>query len=148
MGSTSHVEEEKRVLQKDVHKLSRLGVSLIDSIEGGIVVMNGAESSLVSDVKEKQDQDPILLDLKATVHSQGVLAFEQGGDGVLKYQGRLCVPRVDGLQERIMEEDDSSKYSIHTGSTKMYRDLREVYWWEGMKNDIAKFVPSAQFASK
>lgn len=24
------------------------------------------------------------------------------------YQGRLCVPRVDGLQERIMEESHSS----------------------------------------
>ena len=22
----------------------------------------------------------------------------------------------------------------------MYRDLREVYWWEGMKKDIVEFV--------
>lgn len=22
----------------------------------------------------------------------------------------------------------------------MYHDLREVYWWNGMKKDIAKFV--------
>ena len=36
----------------------------MDSIEGGIVMTNGAESSLVSEVKRKQDQDPILLDLK------------------------------------------------------------------------------------
>ena len=53
--------------------------------------MNGAESSLVSEVKEKKDQDPILLELKANVHKQKVLAFVQGGDGVLRYQGRLCV---------------------------------------------------------
>ena len=25
-------------------------------------------------------------------------------------------------------------------ATKMYRDLREVYWWNGMKRDIADFV--------
>ena len=48
MGSTAHVEEEKMELAKDVHKLARMGVRLMDSTEGGIVVTNGAESSLVS----------------------------------------------------------------------------------------------------
>jgi len=68
------------------------------------------------------------------------MAFEQKGDGVLMYQGRLCVPRVDELQERIREEAHSSRYSIHSGSTKMYRDLKEVYWWSSMKKGIAEFV--------
>ncbi|WMV20158.1 hypothetical protein MTR67_013543 [Solanum verrucosum] len=86
MGSTTHIKEEKRELAKDVHRLTRSRVRLMDSTEGGVVVMNGAESSLVSEVKEKQDQDPILLALKANVHTQKVLAFEQGGDGVLRYQ--------------------------------------------------------------
>ncbi|KAH0669635.1 hypothetical protein KY289_024128 [Solanum tuberosum] len=138
--STSHVEEEKKKLAKDVHRLARLGVRLMDSTERGVVVMNGAESSLVSEVKENQDQDPILVELKANVHKQKVLASEQGGDGVLRYQGRLCVPMVDGLQERIMEEAHGSRYSIHLGSTKMYRDLREVYWRNSMKKGIAEFV--------
>ena len=97
MGSTAHVEEGKRELAKDVHILACLGVRLLDSVEGGIAVANGAESSLVSEVKEKQDQDPILLELKANVQKQKVLAIEQRGDGVLRYQGRLCVPMVDGL---------------------------------------------------
>ena len=65
------------------------------------MVINGTESSLVSEVKEKQEQDPIFLELKANVHKKKVMAFEQGGDVVLGYQGRLCVPRVDELQERI-----------------------------------------------
>ncbi|KAH0683010.1 hypothetical protein KY289_020762 [Solanum tuberosum] len=121
-------------------QLSRLRVRLMDSIEGAIVMMNGAESSLLSEVKEKQDQDLILLELKANVHKQKVMSFEQGGDGVLRYQGRLRVPRVDELQERIMEGAHSSRYSIHLGSTKMYRDLREVYWWSSMKKGIAEFV--------
>ena len=63
--------------------------------------MNGAESSLVSEVKEKQDQDPILLEFKANVRKKKVMAFEQVV-GVLRYQRILCVPRVDELQERIM----------------------------------------------
>ncbi|WMV25326.1 hypothetical protein MTR67_018711 [Solanum verrucosum] len=47
---------------------------------------------------------------------------------------------VDEFQERIMEETHSCRYSIHRGSTKMYHDLREVYWWSGMKKGIAEFV--------
>ena len=39
-----------------------------------------------------------------------------------------------------MEEAHKSAYTVHLGSTKMYRDLREVYWWNNMKREIADFV--------
>ena len=52
------------MLEKGMHKLAHLGIKLMDYIEVGIVVMNGAESSLVSKVKENQVQDPILSELK------------------------------------------------------------------------------------
>ncbi|XP_075083496.1 uncharacterized protein LOC142167237 [Nicotiana tabacum] len=61
-------------------------------------------------------------------------------DGTLRYQGRLCVPNVDGLQERIMTEAHTSRYFVHSGSTKMYHDLKEVYWWNDMKRNVADFV--------
>lgn len=47
---------------------------------------------------------------------------------------------VDGLQEKIMTEDHSSKYFIHPGYTKMYNDLKEVHWWNEMKRYITDFV--------
>ena len=53
MGSTAHVEEEKRQLAKYVHRLARLGLRLMDSTQGGTMVTNGIGSSLMSDVKEK-----------------------------------------------------------------------------------------------
>ena len=58
----------------------------------------------------------------------------------MRYQGRLCVPNVDVLRNRILEEAHWSRYSIHPGSTKMYHDLRVVFWLEGLKKDIAEFV--------
>jgi hypothetical protein len=39
-----------------------------------------------------------------------------------------------------MDEAHNSAYSIHPGSTKMYMDLKQKYWWDGMKADIARFV--------
>ena len=68
------------------------------------------------------------------------MSYSHWGDGVLRYQGRLCVPKVDELWDQILEEAHESRYSIHLGSTKMYHDLREVFWWECLKKDIAEFV--------
>ena len=95
--------------------------------ESGVIVQNGAESSLVVEVKENQESDPILLELKGAVNYQRVEVFSQVGGGVLRYQGRLCVPNVGELRQHILAEAHNSRYSIHPGATKMYRDLREVY---------------------
>ena len=48
--------------------------------------------------------------------------------------------RVDELQERIIDKAHISIYSIHTSSTNIYRNLREVNWWCSMKRCIAVFV--------
>ncbi|WMV32983.1 hypothetical protein MTR67_026368, partial [Solanum verrucosum] len=55
-------------------------------LDCGVIVQNRAESSLVVEVKEKQDSDLLLLELKGAVHQQRVEVFSQGGDGVLRYQ--------------------------------------------------------------
>ena len=47
---------------------------------------------------------------------------------------------VSDLRNRILEEDHGARYFIHSSSTKMYNDLREVFWWEGLKSDIVEFV--------
>ena len=44
------------------------------------------------------------------------------------------------LKKDIMEEAHSSAYAMHPGSTKMYKTLKEQYWWNGMKKEIASFV--------
>ncbi|WMV25388.1 hypothetical protein MTR67_018773 [Solanum verrucosum] len=72
MGSVSHVEEERKELAKDVHRLAPLGVRLMSISDGGVTVQNGAETSLVVEVKEMQDSDPILLEHKGAVHNQRV----------------------------------------------------------------------------
>ena len=59
---------------------------------------------------------------------------------MLRYQGRLCVPNVEGLRDQVLQEGHGSRYSIHPVSTKMYHDLRKIYCWEGLKRDIAEFV--------
>ena len=53
---------------------------------------------------------------------------------------RLCVPDVDDLRKKLLEEAHHSAYSVHPGSIKMYYTLKDTYWWNGMKKDVAEFV--------
>lgn len=61
-------------------------------------------------------------------------------NGVFRFRTRLCVPQVGNLKIEVLEEAHSSKFVIHHGETKMYRDLRHICWWPGLKPDITKFV--------
>jgi IS30 family transposase len=50
------------------------------------------------------------------------------------------VPDVGDLRKTILREAHDSAYSIHPGSTKMYQDLKQRYWWYRMKRDVAAHV--------
>jgi hypothetical protein len=39
-----------------------------------------------------------------------------------------------------MSEAHRSVYTVHPGSTHMYKDLKMTYWWNNMKREIAKYV--------
>nr|GFD05097.1 retrotransposon protein, putative, Ty3-gypsy subclass [Tanacetum cinerariifolium] len=56
------------------------------------------------------------------------------------------VKNLDEQTEFRLDEDDvlwqgtSSPFSVHLGSTKIYHDLKQHFWWSGMKRDVATFV--------
>ncbi|GJT44000.1 putative reverse transcriptase domain-containing protein [Tanacetum coccineum] len=54
--------------------------------------------------------------------------------------GTNWIPCFGDLRALIMHESHKSKYSIHTGSDKMYQDLKKLYWWPNMKSEIATYV--------
>jgi hypothetical protein len=68
--------------------------------------------------------------------------------GELRYKGRICVPNIKGLKDKIFREAHESTYSIHPGGNKMYHDIKATYWWYGMKRDIAKYVSLCDTAQR
>ncbi|GJR90157.1 putative reverse transcriptase domain-containing protein [Tanacetum coccineum] len=66
--------------------------------------------------------------------------IEQRSDGTLYYLDQIWVPLKGEVRTLIMDEAHKSKYSVHPGADKMYYDLRDRYWWPGMKKDIAEYV--------
>ena len=68
------------------------------------------------------------------------LDFIEDDQGTVWFRKSICVPDIDSLCELILKEAHDSDYSIHHGSTKMYQDLKEKYWWYGLKRDVATHV--------
>jgi hypothetical protein len=50
------------------------------------------------------------------------------------------VPKDFELCHKILDEVHCSRYSIHSGTNKMYQDLKKNFWWTRMKREIAKYV--------
>ncbi|GKD01300.1 putative reverse transcriptase domain-containing protein, partial [Tanacetum coccineum] len=50
---------------------------------------------------------------------------------------RIWVPLKGDIRTLIIDEAHKSKYSVHPEADKMYYDLRDMYWWLGMKKDVA-----------
>ncbi|GKA86462.1 putative reverse transcriptase domain-containing protein [Tanacetum coccineum] len=71
--------------------------------------------------------------------------FERRKDGGLYFMDRIWIPSSGNVRTLIMDEAHTSKYSIHPGADKMYHDLRDLYWWSGMKKNIAIFTKFAHF---
>ncbi|GJS38533.1 reverse transcriptase domain-containing protein [Tanacetum coccineum] len=74
--------------------------------------------------------------------------FEQRNDGGIYFFDRIWIPSVGGVRKLIMDEAHTSRYSIHPGADKMYYDLRDLYWWPGMKRDVAEYVSRCLTCSK
>jgi len=66
--------------------------------------------------------------------------FRIADNSTLWFWKRICVLEVKAICDMILREAHESAYSIHPGSTKMYLDLKEKYWWYGLKRDVAEYV--------
>ncbi|KAK8694914.1 hypothetical protein V6N13_072458 [Hibiscus sabdariffa] len=98
------------------------------------------QSDLVSRIRELQRMDPELQKISDNLDAKHNSDFSTKTDGLLYFKDRMCVPNDDGLRKEMLDEAHQSSFSIHPGSVKMYKDLKPLYWWPGMKADITDYV--------
>jgi hypothetical protein len=58
----------------------------------------------------------------------------------------ICTPICANLS--ILVKSGCYRYSIHLGSTKMYHDLRQQFWWTRMKRKTAHYVSECDTCQK
>ncbi|KAD6796155.1 hypothetical protein E3N88_07051 [Mikania micrantha] len=98
------------------------------------------QTSLIPQIKDAQQQA-----LQATNYSaEGLRGLDKKldtkDDELLYFKDRMWVPLFGKSRTIILDEAHKSRYSIHPGADKMYKDLKDFYWWPGMKKQIAEYV--------
>ena len=64
--------------------------------------------------------------------------FLEGTDGILRYKGRICIPSDLEIKKMLLDESHKSNLSIHPGTTKMYQDLKKMFFWHEMQKEVAQ----------
>jgi hypothetical protein len=85
-------------------------------------------------------EDEKIQEIKCNIKEGKSPGFSKDEEGVLWYKGRIYVPNIKELKDKIHYEAHEFTYSIHAGGIKMYHDLVATYWWYGMKRDVADYV--------
>ena len=137
VGSLATIRGCQRQLLEDLRSL-QVHIRVLDS--GALVANFRVQRDLVGRIKTLQKNDMQLVQLMEEVKRGSKLDFALLDDGILRFGNRLCVPNDGNLRRELLEEAHYSRLAVHLGGTKMYKDLKQNYWWSGMKRDIAQYV--------
>ncbi|WVZ51749.1 hypothetical protein U9M48_002862 [Paspalum notatum var. saurae] len=99
-----------------------------------------AEPTLEQEIRKHQKTDEKIQEIREQIKVGKAPHFREDEQGTVWYKNRICVPDVDSIKKLILSEAHDTAYSIHPGSTKMYHDLKERFWWYGMKKAVAEYV--------
>ncbi|KAL0549087.1 hypothetical protein IC582_013567 [Cucumis melo] len=114
------------------------------AVSVGAVTMQLAQLTVQLTLRQRiidaQSNDPYLVEKRGLAEAGQAVEFSLSSDGGLLFERRLCVPSDSAVKTELLSEAHSSPFSMHPGSTKMYQDLKRVYWWRNMKREVAEFV--------
>ncbi|KAL0546144.1 hypothetical protein IC582_016050 [Cucumis melo] len=147
---TDHKSLKYFFTQKELNMRQRRWLELVKDYDCEILYHPG-KANVVADalsrkptlrqrIIDAQSNDPYLVEKRGLAEAGQAVEFSLSSDGGLLFERRLCVPSDSAVKTELLSEAHSSPFSMHPGSTKMYQDLKRVYWWRNMKREVAEFV--------
>jgi hypothetical protein len=114
----------------------------LEVVEQGNLYALAAESNLYDRIvtSQRNDEDIQIIKQKLAEGDPKYTCFQKDHKDVIWFGKRLVVPVDPEIRKTIFDEAHMSKFSIDPGSTKIYQDLKQNFWWSNMKVDIAKYV--------
>ena len=112
----------------------------LEIVPRGFVAAMEVQSTLLGKIREAQKDDKEIAEIKEKMSKGKAKGFHEDEHETLWFEDLMYVPNNVEIRKLILQEAHDSPYSIHPGNTKMYLDLKERFWWTGMKKDIAEYV--------
>jgi len=105
-------------------------------------------NEFLNEIRVAQGHDLELQQFLGWLGTEKGKDYQMGEDDILRFKGRVCVPGGPHFMRQILKKSHQSRLRIHSGMTKMYKDLKESFWWNGMKADVADFVAQCLVCQK
>ena len=112
----------------------------LEKVSRGYVAAQEIQSTLMDKIREAQKMDKEIAEINERMSKGKAKGFREDEHDTLWFEDSVYVPNNAEIRKLILQEAHHSPYSIHPGNTKMYLDLKERFWWTGMKKDIAEYV--------
>ena len=87
-------------------------------------------------ILQVQQRDSEVSKMRNRVNTRIKTPFRIADDGVLMMGQRVYVHDNGNVKQKILQEAHESKFMMHLGSTKMYQDLKQHFWWPNMKREV------------
>jgi hypothetical protein len=116
--------------------LSLFNITLTPTLRSEIITAQNCDKDMGHIKRRMRESDP------------KVACFHEDAKGTLWFKDQLVVPRSVALKKKILDEANTLRYSIHSGSTKIYHDLRQQFWWTRMKCETARYVSECDTCRK
>ena len=108
--------------------------------DGALLAQLKAQPVLKQMIIDAQKKDKEFKKKVQLVRDNDKTDFSVREDGSLYLQNSLCVSMDNELKKELLHEAHNSVFTIYPGGNKMYQDLKQYYWWRGMKRDVTKYV--------
>jgi hypothetical protein len=126
--------------QESIVELKKMGLRLSVGPEGSLLAQLKIRYVLRDKVLVAQQAYGKVKEIKERVNKGIETSFQMLSDGLIAMGRRIYLPEDKTLKDEVLREAHESRFATHPGSTKMYRDLKEYYWWPNMKREMAEFV--------
>ena len=113
--------------KRQLTELKEMGANLDVNAGGGLVAQLLVRPTYREQILQAQFHDKVGSKIRRNVGAGVEMKFRVAHDGSLMMGQRLYVPDDIIVKRMILQEAHESKFSIHPGSTKMYRDLKLLY---------------------
>jgi hypothetical protein len=128
------VKTSDNTLCQEMEKLN-LGM-----VQQGTLSQLKLESVLLQRIIDAQRDNEGIKHIHEKIRAGKAKCFKEDDQGIVWFNNRIVVPKNEEVRQQILDEAHLSCYSIHPGSTKMYQNLKQYYWWTKMKIEIARYV--------
>jgi hypothetical protein len=128
--------------EKELTELRQIDAKVEVGPEGSLFAQLRVKSTFREKVLEAQQKDIDVDKVKEKIKLGIETPFRILDDGMVLMGKRMYLPGDQVLRGELLKEAHETRLNIHPGSTKMYNDLKEFYWWPNMKKHIADFVAS------